>query len=329
MNKNLDQLAEEALTLLKQRKNEFYLPGQLAYQLQVSLDTLEQVLQQLRNWGYKIKKLKYRGYKLEGVPDLLTSLEIREGLRTRILGKEIHSYYTIQSTNQVAYRLAEHGAQEGTIVIAEEQSAGKGRLSRRWHSPAGVGIWLSIILRPKIPLENIPALSLCACLACIRTASQITGKRALIKWPNDSYLNDKKFSGVLTELSAELDRVNFVILGIGININQTVGDFSRQLKNKATSLKIAVKRKISRLEFLQKFLLEFEEIYHKYQLSGLAVFKPEIMKSFLLLDREVTVEVGDKRIKGLVADLDAQGALVLKTAEGIKTITAGDVTVAK
>ncbi len=326
MSKTLDRIAEEALTLLKRRGNEFYPPGQLAYRLQVNLERLEEALQQLKSWGYKVKRSKDRGYKLVGVPDLLTSLEIREGLKTKILGSEIHSFYTVQSTNQVAYRLAEAGAKEGTIVIAEEQSAGKGRLSRHWHSPAGMGIWLSLILRPKIPLENVPALSLCACLACVRTASHMTGKVALIKWPNDSYLNGKKFSGVLTELSAELDRVDFVILGIGINLNQTARDFPRQLKGKATSLKIEVKRKISRVEFLWRFLLEFEEIYQKYQSSGLRAFKSEIMKNFFLLGRKVTIEVGDKKISGTALDLNSQGALVLNTAEGMRVITAGDVT---
>ena len=252
--KDISQITEELLLYLKRGGKRFFSRGDLAYHLQIRLDTLDRALQELKNWGYKIKISRSKGIRLEEVPDLLSSLEIKDELKTKILGKEIQAFHTLGSTNEVAFRLAEAGSAEGTIVVAEKQTAGRGRLSRKWYSPPGLGIWLSLILRPQIPLARVPALSLCAGLACTQTTEKLTGKIALLKWPNDAYLNGKKFAGVLTELSAEADRVNFVVLGIGINLNHTTRDFPRLLRRKATSLKMESKKKIPRAFFLQKFL---------------------------------------------------------------------------
>ena len=326
MKKSIDRTAEEILSLLRQDRKSFQAPGKLAYQLQINLNTLDSALAELKSWGYKIRVSKGKGIRLEGVPDLLTSLEIKEALKAKILGKEIYAYYSLKSTNDTAHTLAEAGAPEGTIVVAEEQTAGKGRLAREWFSPAGLGIWLSVILKPEIPLSSVPALSLCACLACVRTAERFTGNPPSIKWPNDSYLNHKKFSGVLTELSAELDRVNFVVLGLGININHSARDFPRFLRSKATSLRIVAKKKISRVEFLQTFLKEFEEIYQEYKRTGLKRFQAEIRRRFYLLNKPVMVQVGEKTICGTAVDLDSYGALILETKKGRQTITVFDVT---
>ena len=323
--KDISQITEELLLYLKRGGKRFYSRGDLAYHLQIRLGTLERALQELKNWGYKIKISGSKGIRLEGVPDLLSSLEIKDGLKTEILGKEIQAFHTLGSTNEVAFRLAEAGAAEGTMVVAEKQTAGRGRLSRKWHSPPGLGIWLSLILRPRIPLAWVPALSLCACLACIRTTEEMTCRSPLIKWPNDAYLNDRKFSGVLTELSAEADRVNFVVLGIGINLNQTARDFPRPLRRKATSLRMESKKKIPRVFFLQNFLENFEDIYLNYKEEGLEKFKPEIMQKFYLLNKEVTVQAGEKRIAGRAVEIDSYGALVLETKNGLEKVTAGDV----
>ena len=324
--KDISQITEELLLYLKRGGKRFYSRGDLAYHLQIRLDTLDKALQELKGWGYKPKISRNNGIRLEEVPDLLSSLEIKDGLKTRILGKEIHAYHTLGSTNEVAFRLAKAGAAEGTIVVAEKQTSGRGRLSRKWHSPPGLGIWLSLILRPQISLAWVPALSLCATLACIQTTEKLTGKIALLKWPNDAFLNGKKFSGVLTELSAEADRMNFVVLGIGINLNHTARDFPRLLRGKATSLRIESKKRISRVEFLQSFLEHLEEIYINYKKEGLEKFKPEIMKKFYLLNKEVVAQAGDRRITGRAVGIDSYGALVLETKHGLEKVTAGDVT---
>lgn len=327
MKKNISQAAEELLVLLKKEKKKFHSNGNLAYQLQVNLESLSEALTELKNWGYKLKEVRGKGIRLEAAPDLLLSTELKDALKTKILGNQIHTFQSLGSTNDVAFRLAEAGAPEGTIIVAEKQTAGRGRLSRKWYSPAGLGIWLSLILRPQIPLASVPALSLCASLACVRTAQQLTGKAPLIKWPNDAYLNGKKFSGVLTELSAELDRVNFVVLGIGINVNHSIRDFPLPLRKIATSLGLEARKKISRVSFAQKLLEHFEEIYLGYKTSGLKKFKSEIMRQFYLLNQKVTVQVGEKKLAGKAVDIDPYGALILETRSGLRTITAGDVTI--
>ena len=327
MKKNISQTAEELLVLLKKDRKKFQSTGSLAYQLQVNLESLSEALAELKSWGYKLKEVRGKGVRLEGIPDLLLSTELKDGLKTKILGNQIYTFQSLGSTNEVAFRLAEAGAPEGTTVVAERQTSGRGRLSRKWYSPAGLGIWLSLVLRPQIPLASVPALSLCASLACLRTAQELTAKAPFIKWPNDAYLNGKKFSGVLTELSAELDRVKFVVLGIGININHSIRDFPSPLRKIATSLGLEAKRKISRVLFAQNFLEHFEEIYLGYKTSGLEKFKSEIMRQFYLLNQKVTVQVGEKKLTGKAVDIDPYGALILETKYGLRTITAGDVTI--
>jgi BirA family biotin operon repressor/biotin-[acetyl-CoA-carboxylase] ligase len=156
----------------------------------------------------------------------------------------------------------------------------------------------------------------------------LTGREASIKWPNDAYLGGKKYSGVLTELSAELDRINFVILGIGINLNQSARDFPRALRKIATSVRIAAGKPVSRLGFLHKFLEEFERIYQEYQKTGLQEFKPEIMRRFYLLNKRVSVQIGDRKFGGKAVDIDPLGALVLEAKSGLKKVVSGDVTLA-
>jgi len=323
--KNIADLAEELALILKQHPRKFFSPGNLADRLHTDLTILEKSIRELKSWGYKIACKRSRGIRLEAFPDLFLPLEIKYGLKTRILGKKLYCFQSLGSTNQVAFHLAESGDPEGTLVLAEKQTAGRGRLSRQWFSPPRLGIWLSLILRPRIPLAWVPALSLCACLACVRATNHFTNRKAAVKWPNDAYLNGKKFSGVLTELSAELDRVNFVVLGIGINVNHSSTEFPGSLRKDATSLRIETKRKIDRVSLLHKFLEEFEKIYQEYQYSGLKKFKPEVLKSFYLLNKEIEVEIGDKKILGKAIGTDDYGALILETKSGLKTITAGDV----
>ncbi|MCI0531988.1 MAG: biotin--[acetyl-CoA-carboxylase] ligase [candidate division Zixibacteria bacterium] len=326
MTQDLSATAERLLQLLKESRGTFTALGELASRLSADPEAVSRAHFELVKWGYGIDTNMAGEVRLLTVPDLLLPMEIKDGLKTDFLGREIFSFQSLGSTNQVAYRLAEAGAPEGSVIISEEQTSGRGRLSRQWHSPPGLGLWLTFILRPKLALAMVPGLSLLACLACVRTASELTGLAPVIKWPNDSYLHGKKFSGVLTELSAELDKVNFVVIGVGINLNHAVEDFPAELRDKATSLSIESGRKIGRVKFLQNFLAEFENLYSEYNRSGFKNLKPEIMTYFYLLNCQVAVQMGDATVRGQVIDLDREGALVLETAQGIKSVTAGDVT---
>jgi len=326
MTQDLSATAEKLLQLLKESRGTFTAPEEFASRLSADPETVSRAHFELTKWGYGIDTNVAGEIKLLAVPDLLLPMEIKDGLKTGFLGREVFSFQSLGSTNQVAYRLAEAGAPEGSVIISEEQTSGRGRLSRQWHSPPGLGLWFTFILRPRLALAMVPGLSLLACLACVRTASELTGLAPVIKWPNDSYLHGKKFSGVLTELSAELDKVNFVVIGVGINLNHAVEDFPAELRDKATSLSIESGRKIGRVKFLQNFLAEFENLYGEYSRSGFKSLKPEIMTLFYLLNCQVTVQMGDTTVQGQVIDLDPQGALVLETAQGKKRVTAGDVT---
>lgn len=324
MKKNVSILAEELLLQLR-KKGEFSSAEKLAQDLNVNPKELKPAKKELEKWGYKIETDSKKGYKLEKIPDLLLSMEIKHDLKSKILGREIHSYQALNSTNDLAFDLAEGEAPEGTLVVAEKQSRGKGRLGRSWFSPPRLGIWMSLILRPPLLPSQAPGLSIAASLALVLTTKELTGLPAFIKWPNDVIVNDRKFCGILTELSAELDKINFVILGTGINVNHTERDFPKNLRNIATSLRIEKGEQVSRVDFLKRFLEKFEKIYLQYKKTGLLTFKEECLRYSYLLGKKIKIQVGSEILEGKAENLDDNGALILRTKEGLKTITAGDV----
>lgn len=184
---------------------------------------------------------------------------------------------------------------------------------------------MSLILRPSILPSQAPGLSIAASLALVLTTKELTGLPAFIKWPNDVIVNSRKFCGILTELSAELDKINFVILGVGVNVNHTEKDFPKDLRNIATSLRIETGEQVSRLNFLKRFLEKFETIYLQYKKTGLLTFKEECLRHSYLLGKKIKIQSGSEILEGKAENLDDNGALILRTKEGLRTITAGDV----
>ena len=197
-----------------------------------------------------------KGHALLALPDSISPVMLHAGLKCRVMGSEIHSYKSIGSTNEVARRLAEAGAPEGAIVIAEKQTRGRGRLGRTWHSVSGQGLYFSLILRPKTDFSRLPALSMVAALSICRAIEKY-GLKAEIKWPNDCLLDGKKVAGILVELSAELDRVDYAIMGIGINVNHRADDFPSSLRSTATSLYRISGIGIQRADLFRKFPRRF------------------------------------------------------------------------
>jgi BirA family biotin operon repressor/biotin-[acetyl-CoA-carboxylase] ligase len=322
-------ITEGILTLLKREKKPAsggLNAGFLSSSLNLPLHSIYEGIEELRRMGYKIETQRGKGFKLLSVPDALIPLEIMENLKTKILGREIFSYRSLKSTNDLAYRLAEEKVPEGTLILAERQTAGKGRMGRRWYSPPEKGIWMSLILRPDIPPAKAPGLSLCTSLALAQTIKEKTGLGAKLKWPNDCLIEGKKVAGILLELSAELDRVNFVIIGVGINVNQSQKDFPRNLRGKATSLYRESGEKLPRVELLKSFLKNLEKIYINFKTFGLKYYHEEIKKYSTLLGKKVKLLYGKEKLKGRVVDIDENGSLVLETRKGKKIITAGEVT---
>ncbi len=322
------QAAEEELSALLQENSQVFLSSrEISERLGMHPYVVYQAIKELRRWDFEIASEKGKGYRLLKAPDFLVPGEIKGKLKTKVLGKEILSYRSLSSTNQLGFRLAEGGVKEGTLIVADEQTKGRGRMGRSWHSPPRLGLWMSLVLRPDIPPFKAPGLSICAGLALAQTIRKLTGLDAKIKWPNDCLINGRKVGGILLELSAELDRTNFVIAGIGVNVNQLPKDFPKSLSALATSLRIGWGKEVSRIELLISFLHRFEPIYLDFKKNGLAPQRRLIKKFSSLLGKKVAVKFGKEKIEGLAEDIDENGSLVIKTKRGKRVVRAGEVTV--
>jgi len=327
MNRTLQTVEEELVGVLEKNNHRFLSTKDISLKLGVHPYVVYQAVRELRRWEFQIQSERGKGYKLVKSPDLILPGEIKKNLKSKIFGKKIYSYRKVGSTNVLGFRLAEIGAEEGTLLVADEQSKGKGRMGRSWYSPPRLGLWMSLILRPDIPPFKAPGLSICAGLALAQAILEMTGIEAKIKWPNDCLIDGKKVGGILLELSAELDRINFVIVGIGVNVNHSAKDFPKNLSQTATSIKIKLGKDISRLALLTSFLEKFERIYLDFKKNGLSPQREMIKSYSSLLGKKVTVKFGKEKIEGMAENIDENGSLVIKTQKGEKVVTAGEVTV--
>ena len=320
-----ERIAEQLLNEI--RLNQTIAIKQILTTLSLSLPQLLNHLTMITSWGYQIQN-KNSELTFVSAPDALIDSEISFGLQTKLIGSKVVAFQSVASTNETATTLAEQEAIEGTIVVSEKQTKGKGRFSRHWHSPAKKGIYCSIILRPSFSPEHAPGLSLMTAVALADTFSEYTNK-VKIKWPNDILLNGKKTAGILTELSAEKNKINHIIVGVGINLNHSLTDFSDEIKKTATSLSIESNRTVNRVEFLQKFLFRFENMYQQYKIDRLASIHTKLKNYSSLLETEIQLANGNEVISGKVVDISVDGALLLDCDGEIKTINAGEVTVLK
>jgi len=322
-------LADRLISHLRKKPGQYFAWEKLASKLQVERAEVDTALVLAAEWEYKLRVNRTKGVKFVAAPDLLTSTEVLHGLKTRRLGRIVNAYRIVKSTNDLAAKLAEDGAPEGVIVTAEEQTKGRGRLGRNWFSPSKTGIYLSIILRPTFPPEDAPGLSVMTAVALADTLVKWRPGLVQIKWPNDIWINGRKVAGILTELSAERNGIHHVIVGVGINVNHQAGDFPEDLRTTATSLRRELRRKVDRVELLRLFLYNLEKEYDSYQQNRLKKSLTRVRKYSALLGREVTLQSGQTRRAGVVKEIDRNGALILQTATGLETITAGEVTVVK
>ena len=270
-------------------------------------------MQELRQDGFDVVAVPHLGYKLVATPDKLLPSEIQYGLKTKYLGKKIIYEDTVPSTMDVAFRLGMEGAVEGTLVCAEGQTKGKGRLGRQWNSPKGKGIYMSVILRPSLPPTEVAQLTLLAAVAVCEAIQRVSGVAARIKWPNDILVENRKLAGILTELSAETDRVRFVVIGIGINVNTSVSVLPPQ----ATSLKEEAQKKISRVELLQEILVELENWYERLKKQGFAPVVERWKELSSTLGKRVRLVDPGGEVEGEAVDLDKTGALMIRNDAGL------------
>jgi BirA family biotin operon repressor/biotin-[acetyl-CoA-carboxylase] ligase len=316
----------EVLSFLKKNDNRFFSSREIAESLNITRHLVYESISSLRGFGYNIEASRNQGYKLISSPDSILPIEIAAGLKCKILANRIFSFKTIASTNTTAINYAESGLPEGTLVIADSQKKGRGRLGRKWHSPPGKGLYFSLILRPELPPDRVAGLSLMAGLALIRAIIDFTGAPVQMKWPNDILFNKKKLAGILVELVAELDRVEYMILGIGVNVNYNRKDFPLGLQRKSTSLKIITKKKIQRVALLQNILAEFESLYQIFCRHGFKYISSELINHSAVIGNRITLSIGKGKITGKAVGFDDMGGLIVKTKQGLRSYSAGEVT---
>jgi len=306
------------------RKSTSYVSGEeLSRILAISRAGIWKHIQELRQDGYEIEAVPHLGYRLTGAPDKLFPDEIKFGLDTKIIGKDIYHYEVASSTMDIAFKLALDSSCQGTVVCAESQHQGRGRLGRTWLSPKSKGIYLSIILRPPVTPNETSKLTLLAAVAVSEAIREVSGIDCQIKWPNDILVNEKKVGGILTELNAEMDKVKFVVLGIGLNVNTR----KISLPAKSTSLKEEKKELISRVELTKEILRKIDMLYSLFLKEGFVPIIEKWRQLSSTLGQRVKVSSQNKVIEGEALDIDQDGGLLIRKDSGfIEKIYAGDLT---
>jgi len=260
----------------------------------------------------------------EGFSPPLLPNEIQKGLETLRLGRKIHYFQEIDSTNAYAWRLAQEGAEEGEIVVAESQTRGRGRKGRPWFSPPYRNLYISLILRPRMPPIHAPQITLMAAVALAETVESFLSFTPEIKWPNDILVSGKKLGGILTESSCEGERILFVVLGIGVNLNLPEELMPEAIRHSATSLFMVTGKKVDRVAFARRLIQSLERCYEDLEQNG---FSPGRWESYFgLRGKRVRVNMGDRYVVGKALGIDADGALLLEDEEGtVEKIISGDV----
>jgi len=302
---------------------------ELSGTLKVSRTAVWKHIKSLKDLGYGIEAVPSVGYRLVAVPDLLLPAEIAVGLMTERIGRQIISFREADSTNEIAFKLAEEGAPEGTVVLAESQRRGKGRMGRRWESPSGVNLYCSIILRPPIlPLQAVQ-MTFLSVVAVARAIEETTRLVPTIKWPNDVLLSGHKVAGLLNEMGAETEKVNFIILGIGVNINMEESQFPADLRYPATSLRKEAGVTVDRKEFTRALIRSLDSLYGAFLAGDYGVVRDEWLARCAMIGQRVHVSYRDSVVAGVAAGIDDYGALLLTLDDGrVERVLAGDVTLA-
>ena len=316
--------AQLVLEMLIESGPDFASGEALSGKLGLSRTAVWKVVNALRDRGYAIEAVPSQGYRLIRVPDRLTALEILPLLETHDLARTVHAFDTLPSTSELAFRLAGEGAEHGELVVAETQTAGRGRRGRSWASPPGKNLYVSLVLRPELPPQRAPELTLLAAVAVAETLRG-EGVEASIKWPNDVQVGGKKIAGILTELSAEADRVHFVVLGIGVNLNAAPSDFPPEVGEMATSVFRVLGRRVNRAAFVARLMKVLEQWLDTHEEQGFGPVRARWRALSSTLGLEVLVKTERRELRGLAEDIDSDGALLLRTDDGVERVVAGDV----
>lgn len=311
---------------LLDNKGEFISGQMLSRNFEISRTAVWKYINALKEDGYVIEAVPNKGYRLIEAPDLIVPEEIKTMLKTSFVGNNIIYKERIGSTSDYAKKIA-LTAGEGTVIIAEEQTEGRGRMGRRWISPPGTGIWMSIILKPKLNPAKAYQITQAIAVAAAKAIKETCGLNAGIKWPNDIIVNGKKVCGILTEMSAESDQIYYIVIGVGVNVNTSLDDIPPELRAKASSLKEELGRYVSRKKLLANMLNWVEEIYLKFVNNGFGAVIKDCRELSVILGKEVEVIQTDQKYRGRALKIREDGILLIETQEGIKEILSGDVSI--
>lgn len=305
------------LIQLLSEHNETYISGQmLSEQLHISRSAVWKHMNELKKDGYEIEGKAKKGYKIISYPNKLSENTISWGLDTKWLGKKIIHRESTTSTQRIAHELALDKASHGTIVIADEQTKGKGRVDRTWHSKRGQGIWMSIVLRPNILPYLAPQLTLLTATVLADVIDHYAQVKPQIKWPNDILIQGKKMAGILTEMQAEQDQVSYVIVGMGININQTNSDIPADISHRATSLRIETDKTWDMVPLIQRILHTFERKYDYFMDNGFDQVKQTWESYGFKINERLLIKTGKEQWEGIFLGIAEDGALLARKDNG-------------
>ena len=321
----------QILTTLRQAGETGVAGTDLSARLNISRAAVWARIEELRKLGYEIEASPHLGYRLLSSPDLLHADDLLAGLgETRVIGRDIRVFEETTSTNDLVEKLSRDNVKEGVVVFAESQTKGRGRLGRRWMSSSKKGLWFSMLLRPAMRPNEVTQITIASATAMFRAIRAQTGIVPEIKWPNDILIKGRKVVGILTELTAELDRVKHLVLGVGINVNHSSSDFPEDLRATASSWKIETGHKQNRADLAVKIMKEFDREYDRVCKGSFEAVADEWEQHCTTLGKQISVQTGGRVIEGTAESLDRDGALLLRTQFGqVERIIGGDVTLRK
>ncbi|MFL1672354.1 biotin--[acetyl-CoA-carboxylase] ligase [Paenibacillus dendritiformis] len=317
---------EKLLDWFREHPDQYISGEELSRRLQITRTAVWKQINVLRAKGYAFDAVPKLGYRLVTQPTRLDEAALLSKLAPGTFGNRLRILEKTESTQNEAAAWAKEGVPEGAVVLAEEQTGGRGRQGHVWHSPAGKGVWMSIILRPRIPLPYTPHLTLLGAVAMFRAMKKLTSAPLGIKWPNDILADGKKVAGILLESAAEDERLLYVIAGIGISVNLDSADFPEELQERATSLKIVTGQEVDRASLVAACLQELEQLYRLYEEEGFGPIRTLWEAQSITLGRQMTIDTPQGSLQGVAVGLDQSGALLLKDKTGtVQKVFSGDV----
>lgn len=313
-----------------------YISGEaLSEKLGVSRTMIWKHINDLKREGYVLNSSSKKGYMLMSIPDAINTCEIMHGLESGLFGKSVYCFEEIDSTNNYAKKIAYEGCDDGTVVVADRQLSGRGRLGRSWDSPSGKGIFMSLVMHPKIPPEDMQLVTLGASVAVVKAIKEVTGISAGIKWPNDVVIDGRKVCGILTEMASEQERISFLVVGIGINVNHEDEDFHDELKDKAISLRQhALKNNmlgegiLRRSSIIKSVLRNLESVYEHLNAGNKSIIIDEWKNLSVTLGKDIRIEIKGTLHEGTARDITNDGRLIVDCRDNVtRELLSGEISV--